>query len=72
MAMLASCGYLVGTCMSSLSRLASELALAGGGLRAPPIALDYESCAAFSTHYYPIEMPWTKEWGAEEGEREGQ
>jgi hypothetical protein len=57
---LAECAYLIGTCMSQVSRLASELMHARGGLKSRPIALDYDGCNSLTTHYYPIEVPWAR------------
>ena len=62
-AFLAECGFLIGTCMSQVSRLASELMQGRGALRASPIALDWNACASFQTHYYPIEVPWVASGG---------
>ena len=57
---LAECAYLIGTCMSQVSRLASELMHARGGLKSRPIALDFDGCKSLTTHYYPIEVPWAR------------
>jgi hypothetical protein len=55
---LSRCSLFVGTCMSQVGRLATELMLARGNMLAPPVALDRRMCERFPAHFYKIEMPW--------------
>jgi hypothetical protein len=45
--LLSHAQYLVGTCLSQVSRLAAELAFAGGRARAAPVGVDAALCRAF-------------------------
>lgn len=44
---LSHANYLLGSCLSQVSRLAYELALAAGRARAPPVGLDARLCRTF-------------------------
>ena len=41
-----------------MGRLATELMLARGGMRAAPVAIDLDICQKFPAHFYDIEVPW--------------
>jgi len=49
--------HFVGTCMSQLSRLAADLALAFGRLSARPVAIDLRECAMVE-HTLTVEEGW--------------
>lgn len=52
--LLSHANYLIGTCLSQVSRLAYELAYAAGRARAPPVGLDARLCRSF-----PMPAPYT-------------
>ena len=52
--LLAHANYLVGTCLSQVSRLAAELQYAGGRARSAPVGLDARLCRSF-----PMPAPYT-------------
>lgn len=60
---LSQCNYFVGTCMSQVGRLATELMLARGKMRAAPVGLDIRVCRSFPAHFYDVEMPWRSAFG---------
>ena len=52
--LLSHAHFLIGTCLSQVSRLAAELQLAAGRARGPPVGLDARLCRAF-----PMPAPYT-------------
>jgi hypothetical protein len=49
---------LVGSCMSQVSRLASELMYVQGNAVDMPVALDADSCLSFPEHAYTLPLSW--------------
>ncbi len=50
---MSCCSYLVGSCMSQVSRLAADLMYAKGFMRAPPVGFDCEVCRCVPTPFLP-------------------
>jgi hypothetical protein len=56
---LSQCQYFIGTCMSQVSRVSVELAIANNILLADPVAVDLQLCNSYSArHFYAMETPW--------------
>lgn len=58
---LAHGDHLIGTCLSQISRIASELMQAAGRQRSI-IALDNDMCRRFGRHFYSIMQDWRESW----------
>jgi len=56
--LLAHASYLVGSCLSQVSRLAAELQLAAGRALAPPVALDTLHCRMHPLHASAVRLDW--------------
>ena len=57
--LLAHANYIIGSCLSQVSRLGAELQYATGRARAPPVGLDAALCRAFpSARPYSVLADW--------------
>lgn len=60
---LLSCtSHFVGTCMSQVGRLASELMYVAGRMRHSPVGLDTDLCRQYPAHPYSMSLDWRSQF----------